>query len=128
MDIYQQRRLISAFAYIDRLLAESLDILTNPEARSRFTHYAADASPEQRQMIKAQLHRAREAMNRIMLESSIPFPAPICGTLWAMHSNVVMSLISIDESGYESSITAPVRVELEVLEKLVKGEMPPKQP
>jgi hypothetical protein len=124
MDSYEQRRLVSAFTYIDQLLAESLDILTNPESRSRFTHYTPDASSERRQLIEEQLHRVRNTMNHIMVESNVALPLPVCGALWAARSNVLMALVTIEELDNSASAAA-VEMQLRALMRLISDRESP---
>jgi len=124
MDSYQERRLVSAFTYIDQLLAESLDILTNPQSRSCFTHYIPDAPSDRRQLIEEQLHRVRDTMHRILVESNITPPAPICGALWAARSNVLMSLVAIEELD-NSALAAQVEMQLKALMQLISDGKSP---
>jgi hypothetical protein len=125
MNIDEQRWLVATFAHIESLLVEALDILASPVDRSYFTQYTPDASPAQREVIEDHVRRVRDTMSCVMTDLQISRPPPICGLIWAVRSNVLMSLVSLEELGPVLQSRAALGPQLQQLISYLRQGMEP---
>lgn len=117
----EDRRLSATLVHIDRLMEEALTVLAN-EDRSSLTRYRRDLSPERRASLEADVRHLRELLARVLIEAGIPVPEPVCGSLRAVHTQVLLAAIALEELGSLPTPAIPVERELNrLLETLREG-------
>ncbi len=93
----QGRALASALAYIDRLLLDVEAIASAAASRSPFSHYAADLSPTQRQVVADSLARIRARMAEALESLGVPTDGPRVSASWAVQTTLTCAEVTLDD-------------------------------
>lgn len=95
MNEQQRGYLIATLKHVDELLGEARRILLATDAPSAFTWYTQDASPLQRQVALAHLDDIGHAMLRALADLGLQRPAAVCGSLWAVHTQIAFAQVDL---------------------------------
>ena len=88
LNTYQKNRLAVSLLHVDRLLRDVEQILAEPFSQSPFRRYAADVTPEQREVIAQSLEEVRRALVQALREQGILSPDRKISALHAIRTNL----------------------------------------
>ncbi len=94
---HHQRHVRTTFQYIDKLLSEAEDTMTDAGSASSFQRHSDDTTPIQRKVTHDYIVWIREVMQRVMEELHVPPPEPHSGAVWAAAINLMYCSISLNE-------------------------------
>ena len=97
MNQNHKHHLVGTFRYIDELLGDAGYILAMTDGASPFARYTQDSSPAQRKVIADHIGDIRRAMAQMMSDHDLPPPAPECGALWAVQTQVSSARMAVAE-------------------------------
>jgi len=94
---HHQRHVRTTFQYIDKLLSEAENTMTDAGSASPFRRHSDDTTPIQRKVTHDYILGIREAMRRVMEELNILPPEQHSGAVWAAAINLMYCSISLNE-------------------------------
>jgi GTP-binding protein EngB required for normal cell division len=94
---HHQRHVRTTFQYIDKLLSETEQTMSDAGSPSPFRRHSDDTTPVQRKVTHDYIVRIRETMRRMMEELSIPPPETSAGAIWASAINLMYCSISLND-------------------------------
>jgi GTP-binding protein EngB required for normal cell division len=91
-----KRKLLASLQYADRLLQESLGVLT-PVSRLLFSRYLPDISPAEQHWIENYADKIREQLAALLRRFDAPPSPPSLLTSWAIRTNLISLSIALEE-------------------------------
>lgn len=82
------RILLVTFQHVNGLLSEAERIMNSKPSEPPFQEYLQDSNPNQRQVMREEILRIREMMQRIVSDLNISPNQPTTGAVWAAHTHL----------------------------------------